>query len=110
VSEAKTTNYLRRIMRLEAKVEYLEKDTQRLKDELGVYQASVIGQNKKLDAIMLALVGDESMKSSGLVQRVEGIESVTNWIKELKWKAAGGLVVIGWGMATAYWILEKIFK
>ncbi|KAA9333419.1 hypothetical protein F0P96_10645 [Hymenobacter busanensis] len=108
--DAMLHDHERKIIRLEAKVEILETDQQRLKDELAVYQAATIGANKKLDAIMHALVGDESMKTTGLVQRVEGIETVTNWIKELKWKAVGALVVIGWAMAFAYWALEKVFK
>jgi hypothetical protein len=44
------------------------------------------------------------------MQRIEGIEAVTDMVKELKWKAMGGLVVIGWAMAFAYWALEKFFK
>ena len=100
----------RKIIRLEAKVEMLEKDQQRLKDELAVYQASVIGQNKKSDAILVALVGDETMKTTGLVQRVESIETVTNLFKERWWKLLGGLVVVGWAGAVVMWLLDKLFK
>jgi hypothetical protein len=100
----------RKIIRLEAKVEMLETDQQRLKDELSIYQASTIQANKKMDSLLVAIVGDDSMKTKGLMQRIEGIEVVTDMVKELKWKAAGALVVIGWAMASGYWVLEKFFK
>jgi hypothetical protein len=100
----------RQIIRLQTRVEMLETNQQRLMDELAVYQASVIGQNKKLDAVLVTLVGDSAMQTKGLMQRIEGIEKVTDMVTELKWKAAGGLVVVGWAMASAYWLLEKFFK
>ena len=100
----------RKIIRLETTVEMQGRDIMQLKDELKVYQAATIGQNKKMDALLAAMIGDESMKTKGLLQRVESIESVTDMVKELKWKAMGGLVVVGWAMAFAYWILEKFFK
>jgi len=100
----------RKIIRLEAKVEMLEIDQQRLKDELAVYQAAVIGQNKKTDAILVALVGDDSMKTRGMVQRMESLEVIADWAKELKWKVIGGFVVAGWAAAVMLWALDKIFK
>ncbi len=100
----------RKIIRLETTVEMQGKDIMQLKDELKVYQASTIGQNKKMDALLAAIVGDESLKTKGLMQRIESIEKVTDMVTELKWKAAGGLVVVGWAMASAYWLLQHIFK
>jgi hypothetical protein len=100
----------RKIIRLEAKVEMLETDQQRLKDELSIYQASTIQANKKMDSLLVAIVGDESMKTKGLMQRIEGIEAVTDMVKEIKWKFAGGLIVVGWAMAFGYWVLQHIFK
>jgi len=100
----------RKIIRLEAKVEMLETDQQRLKDELSIYQASTIQANKKMDSLLVAIVGDEQMKSKGLMQRIEGIEAVTNMVKEIKWKFAGGLIVVGWAMAFGYWVLQHVFK
>jgi hypothetical protein len=100
----------RKIIRLETKVEALELDQQRLKDELAVYQAATVSANGKLNALLVAIVGDDTLKTKGLMQRIEGIEAVTDMVKELKWKAAGGLVVIGWAMASGYWVLEKFFK
>lgn len=108
--DAMTQEHERKIIRLEAKVEMLETDQQRLKDELSLYQASAIQANKKMDSLLVAIVGDDSMKTKGLMQRIEGIEVVTDMVKELKWKAAGGLVVIGWAMASGYWVLQHFFK
>jgi hypothetical protein len=42
------------------------------------------------------------------MQRIEGIEKVTDMITELKWKAFGGLVVIGWAWAFGNWVLDHI--
>jgi hypothetical protein len=100
----------RKIIRLETKVEALEMDQQRLKDELAVYQAATVSANTKLNALLVAIVGDDTMKTKGLMQRIEGIEAVTDMVKELKWKAAGGLVVVGWAMASTYWLLEHFLK
>jgi exonuclease VII small subunit len=100
----------RQIIRLQARVEMLEEKTVRLEDELKVYQASAISADKKMTQVLAALVGDDSMKVKGLMQRIEGIEKVTDMVTELKWKAAGGLVVVGWAIASAYWVLEKFFK
>lgn len=100
----------RKIIILQTEVGYLKTDLQRVKDELAVYQAATIGQNKKMDALLAAMIGDDSMKTKGLLQRVESIEKVTDMVKELKWKAAGGLVVVGWAMASAYWLLEHFLK
>jgi hypothetical protein len=100
----------RKIIRLETKVEALGMDQQRLKDELAVYQAATVSANTKLNALLVAIVGDDTMKTKGLMQRIEGIEAVTDMVKELKRKAMGGLVVVGWAMACAYWMLEKFFK
>lgn len=100
----------RKILALEIKVGYLEIDLQRQKDELAVYQASAVSANKKMDAVLSALVGDATTKTTGLMQRIESIETVTNAIKELRWKVVGGLVVIGWAWASGSWILEKLLK
>lgn len=100
----------REILILQTEVGHLKIDLQRVKDELAVYQASAINANKKMDALLVAIVGDEAMKTKGLMQRIEGIEAVTDMVKELKWKAAGALVVVGWAMASGYWVLEKFFK
>jgi hypothetical protein len=100
----------RKIIRLEARIEMLEEKTVRLEDELKVYQASSISADKKMTQVLVTLVGDEGMKVKGLMQRIESIETVTDFIKELKWKAVGGLVVIGWAWATGNWVLEHIFK
>lgn len=100
----------RKIIRLEAKVEMLEIKTERLEDELAVYQASAVSANKKMDALLVAIVGDATLHTKGVMQRLEGIEAVTDMVKELKWKFAGGLIVVGWAMAVAYWLLERIFK
>lgn len=100
----------RKILILQTEVGYLKTDLLRVKDELAIYQASAVSANKKMDALLVAIVGDETMKTKGLMQRIESIEVVTDFVKEMKWKAAGGLVVIGWAMASGYWLLEKIFK
>jgi hypothetical protein len=100
----------RKILILQTEVGYLKTDLQRVKDELAVYQAAAVSANKKMDALLVAIVGDDAMKTKGLMQRIEGIESVTDMVKEWKWKAAGGLVVIGWAMASGYWLLNHIFK
>lgn len=100
----------RKIIRLETKVEFLETNQQRLMDELAIYQGAVIGQNKKIDAVLHAIVGDDTVKGKGLLQRIEGIEQVTDMVKEWKWKMAGGGVVIGAVSGLAYWILQQVFK
>jgi stalled ribosome rescue protein Dom34 len=100
----------RKIIILQTEVGYLKTDLQRVKDELAVYQASAVQANKKMDAVLAALVGDEAMKTKGLMQRIEGIEVVTDMVKEIKWKFAGGLIVVGWAMAFGYWVLQHIFK
>jgi len=100
----------RKIIILQTEVGYLKTDLQRVKDELAVYQASAVSANKKMDALLVAIVGDPTVQTKGLMQRIEGIEAVTDMVKELKWKAAGALVVIGWAMASGYWVLEKFFK
>lgn len=107
---AMTHDHERKIIRLETTVEMQGKDIMQLKDELKVYQAATIGQNKKMDALLAAIVGDDALKTKGLMQRIESIEVVTDMVKEIKWKFAGALVVVGWAMAFAYWALEKIFK
>lgn len=99
-----------RIVQLETTVSHLNTDMQRLKDELAVYQAGVIGANKKMDAILVALVGDEAMKTKGLAHRIEAIESVVEWVKELKWKAVGAGIVIGGAWAVFMYLLEKFWK
>jgi 7,8-dihydro-6-hydroxymethylpterin-pyrophosphokinase len=99
----------RKILILQTQVGYLQSDVLRLKDELAVYQAAAVGANKKMDALLAAIVGDESLKTKGLMQRIESIEVVTDMVKELKWKAAGGLIVIGWAMASGYWVLQHFF-
>jgi hypothetical protein len=110
LDSAMLQDHERKIIRLETKVEALEMDQQRLKDELAVYQAATVSANTKLNALLVAIVGDDTMKTKGLMQRIEGIEAVTDMVKELKWKAAGGLVVVGWAMASAYWLLEHFLK
>jgi hypothetical protein len=100
----------RKIIRLEAKVEMLEEKTVRLEDELKVYQAAAISADKKMTQVLVTLVGDGDMKVKGLMQRIEGIEAVTDMVKEIKWKFAGGLIVVGWAMAFGYWVLQHIFK
>lgn len=100
----------RKIIRLEAKVEMLEASTARLEDELKVYQAATIGQNKKLDALLAAIVGDETMKTTGIMQRLDSIESVTNFVKEWKLKAAGALVLVGWAWAFGGWVIDHLDK
>jgi exonuclease VII small subunit len=105
-----TQEHERKIIRLEARVEMLEEKTVRLEDELKVYQASAISADKKMTQVLAALVGDDTMKIKGLMQRIEGIEVVTNMVKEIRWKFAGGLIVVGWAMAFGYWVLQHIFK
>jgi hypothetical protein len=100
----------RKIIILQTEVGYLKTDLQRVKDELAVYQGSAISADKKMTQVLAALVGDDSMKIKGLMQRIEGIEAVTDMVKELKWKFAGGLIVVGWAMAFGYWVLQHIFK
>lgn len=100
----------RKIYQLEIKVGYLEADQQRLKDELAVYQAAAVGANRKMDAVLSALVGDDSTKTKGLVHRLESIEVVADWAKQLKWKFVGGLIVAGWAAALLTWVLDKLFK
>jgi exonuclease VII small subunit len=107
---AMTQEHERKIIRLEARVEMLEEKTVRLEDELKVYQASAISADKKMTQVLAALVGDDSLKIKGLMQRIEGIEVVTDMVKEIKWKFAGGLIVVGWAMAFGYWVLQHIFK
>jgi hypothetical protein len=107
---AMVQDHERKIIILQTEVGYLKTDLQRVKDELAVYQASAVSANKKMDALLVAIVGDDSMKTKGLMQRIESIEKVTDMVTELKWKAMGGLVVVGWAMASAYWVLEKFFK
>lgn len=99
----------RKIFQLEIKVGYLETDQQRLKDELAVYQAAAISSNKKMDAVLSALVGDESTKTKGMVHRLESLETIADWAKELKWKFVGGVVVAGWAAAMLTWLLDKFF-
>lgn len=99
-----------KIYKLEIRVEALERDNTMLKDQLGIYQASSVAMSHKMDTLLVAFVGDEKMKITGLSQRIESIEVVTNMVKELKWKFAGALIVVGWAMAVAYWVLEKAFK
>ena len=100
----------RKIIVLETEMAMVKTDMQRVKDELAVYQASAISADKKMTQVLAALVGDDAMKVKGLMQRIEGIEAVTDMVKEWKWKFAGGLVVVGWAMAFGYWVLEKFFK
>jgi exonuclease VII small subunit len=107
---AMVQDHERKIIRLEAKVEMLEQKTERLEDELKVYQAAAISADKKMTQVLAALVGDADMQVKGLMQRIEGIEKVTDMVKELRWKFAGGLVVVGWAMAFGYWVLQHIFK
>lgn len=110
LDNAMVQEHERKIIRLEAKVEMLEQKTERLEDELKVYQAAAISADKKMTQVLAALVGDDAMKVKGLMQRIEGIEAVTDFIKELKWKAVGGLVVIGWAWAIGSWALEHLTK
>lgn len=100
----------RKIYRLEIRVEALEKDNGMLKDQLSVYQASSVANSRKLDSLLIAIVGDDSLKTTGLMQRIESIEKVTNFIMEMKWKILGGLIVVGWGWAFGGWVLDKFLK
>lgn len=99
-----------KIYRLEIRVEALEKDNGMLKDQLYVYQAASVATSHKLDALLSAIVGDDKMKTTGLMQRIESIEKVTDMVKELKWKLVGGLIVVGWAWAFGNWALEHLLK
>lgn len=105
-----THEHERKIIRLETEMAMVKTDMQRVKDELAIYQASAVSANKKMDSVLIALVGDDSMKTKGLMQRIESIEVVTDMIKELKWKLVGGLVVVGWAWAFGNWALDHLLK
>lgn len=99
-----------KIFKLEIRVEALEKDNSQMKDQIFVQQAAAAATSHKLDALLAAIVGDEKLKTTGIMQRLESIEVVTNFVKELRWKAVGALIVLGWAWAFGAWLLEKLLK
>lgn len=69
-------------------------------------------QDEKVDAIYNAVVGNESLRQKGLIERVEKLEKKASVIDQAWAKVTGGVLVlsiIGTGLvAFLSWVWNKI--
>lgn len=67
-------------------------------------------QEKKLNEIYNAIVGNEKMKIKGLAQKVEDLEKYKAKDQKLKYKVAGGVAVGTPGLVVFWdWIKSHLF-
>lgn len=77
--------------------------------DVAYIKEQLLQQSIKLDKINSILVGDESYKVQGLLDKVDKNSKYIENDKKVKSKVVGGLTVIGvvWTLLLKFW--EKIF-
>lgn len=103
-----------KIAKLESEVEFLNKRTTSLENQLleykglvDIYQAATMKVDKKLDQIYSALTGD-ALGNPGVIKRLAVIEEVVSWINTKKSTLVGVLAGVGAFAAAAYWVIQQI--
>lgn len=102
------------ILLLKNRVNWLERDLQQVKDELGIYKASTLSLNDKvksvegkIDTLLSAVVGDE-MGNDGIINRLKGLENFHTWFEKRKWWTLGAFAVITTAIGFIAYIIDKV--